>query len=164
VRTAGTPAWPRDSTRGQGFETFGGDAVFDTHRRRVEAAVGSSEYEGRRDPPAAGTDVLYSRTDNQCLRMPNSNGPQQGTRHKLQNDARERGTSPPQRAIQQFEPGDTVHLRLDPSVQEGRFHPRFNGETGSVLGQQGQAYRVEITDGGVEKTVITRPVHLTEQS
>ncbi|SDK09312.1 large subunit ribosomal protein L21e [Halovenus aranensis] len=93
--------------------------------------------------------------------MPNSNGPQQGTRHKLQNDARSRGTSPPQQAVQQFETGDRVHLSLDPSSQEGRFHPRFNGEVGTVVGEQGEAYQVEITDGSTEKKLIAKPAHLT---
>ena len=92
--------------------------------------------------------------------MPNSNGPQQGTRHKLQNDARNRGTSPPQQAVKQFEEGQKVHLSLDPSVQDGRFHPLFNGQTGVVRGKQGQAYKIEITDGNVEKTLIAKPAHL----
>ncbi|WP_436901558.1 50S ribosomal protein L21e [Halovenus halobia] len=96
--------------------------------------------------------------------MPNSNGPQQGTRHKLQNDPRDQGTSPPQQAVEEFDAGDTVHLSLDPSVQEGRFHPRFNGEVGTVLGEQGQAYKVEITDGGKEKTVIAKPAHIRATS
>jgi len=95
--------------------------------------------------------------------MPNSNGPRQGTRHKLQNDAREQGTSPPQRAVEQFDVGDTVHLDIDPSTEDGRYHPRFNGETGTVVGTQGKAYKVEITDGDVEKTLISLPVHLTLQ-
>lgn len=71
--------------------------------------------------------------------------------------------SPPQRAVQQFENGDTVHLDLDPSVQKGRFHPRFNGQTGTVAGEQGKAYKVKITDGSVEKTIITLPAHLKRQ-
>jgi len=95
--------------------------------------------------------------------MPNSNGPRQGTRHKLQNGAREGGTSPPQRAVQQFETGDTVHLKIDPSVEEGRSHPRFNGQTGTVVGKQGKAYKVEITDGDVKKTLISLPAHLQLQ-
>lgn len=95
--------------------------------------------------------------------MPNSSGPQRGTRHKLQNDARERGTSPPQRAVEEYEPGEKVHLDIDPSIQEGRFHPRFNGQTGTIAGKQGQAYKIDITDGDVEKTIITRPGHLKRQ-
>jgi len=95
--------------------------------------------------------------------MPSSNGPMKGTRGKLSNKARERGTSPPQRAIQEYEPGEKVHLTLDPSVRKGRFHPRFNGHTGTVVGKQGRAFKVEITDGGKTKTLIARPAHLRRQ-
>jgi large subunit ribosomal protein L21e len=95
--------------------------------------------------------------------MPNSNGPLQGTRNKLKNDPRDRGTSPPQRAVQQFEEGESVHLAIDPSVNEGRFHPRFNGLTGTIDGSQGTAYKVAVTDGGKEKTLIVKPAHLRRQ-
>jgi len=95
--------------------------------------------------------------------MPNSNGPLQGSRGKLSNDPRERGTSPPQRAVEQFESGEKVHLAIDPSVSEGRFHPRFNGHTGEIVGEQGRAYQVRINDGGKQKTLIARPAHLRRQ-
>jgi large subunit ribosomal protein L21e len=95
--------------------------------------------------------------------MPNSNGPRQGTRHKLQNDPRDRGTSPPQRAVQQFDEGDSVHLKIDPSVPEGRYHPRFDGKTGVVEGKQGEAFKVTIADGDSQKTVIARAAHLSLQ-
>ncbi|MFB6295876.1 MAG: 50S ribosomal protein L21e [Halobacteriales archaeon] len=95
--------------------------------------------------------------------MPNSNGPRQGTREKLSNDPRERGTSPPARAVTEFETGQTVHLSLDPSVPDGRFHPRFDGHTGEVVGEQGSAYKVRITDGGKEKVLIATPAHLRAQ-
>jgi large subunit ribosomal protein L21e len=95
--------------------------------------------------------------------MPNSNGPLKKTRGKLSNDPRERGTSPPQRAIEDFDAGERVHLSIDPSIPGGRFHPRFNGQTGEVLGEQGSAYRVGITDGGKEKTLIVTPAHLRRQ-
>ncbi|TQQ82599.1 50S ribosomal protein L21e [Halonotius terrestris] len=95
--------------------------------------------------------------------MPSSNGPLTGTRGKLSNDPRDGGTSPPQRAVTEFEEGQKVHLKIDPSVPEGRFHPRFNGHTGEVTGEQGSAYTVSIVDGGKEKTVIARPAHLRAQ-
>lgn len=95
--------------------------------------------------------------------MPKSKGPRHGTRRKLSNAPRERGTSPPQRAVQTFEPGEAVHLTLDPSVPDGRFHPRFNGHTGEVIDQQGSAYRIRINDRGKPKTVIARPAHLRRQ-
>ncbi|MCU4754462.1 50S ribosomal protein L21e [Halobacteria archaeon AArc-curdl1] len=95
--------------------------------------------------------------------MPNSNGPRQGTRRKLANKPRERGTSPPQRAIQEYDEGQKVHLKIDPSVAKGRFHPRFNGHTGEVTGKQGKAFKVQITDGGVDKTLIATAAHLRAQ-
>jgi large subunit ribosomal protein L21e len=95
--------------------------------------------------------------------MPNSNGPLQGTRNKLKNEPRQSGTSPPQRAVQDFEDGASVHLKIDPSVSEGRYNPRFDGHTGVVVGKQGTAYKVQINDGGKDKTIIVKPAHLTLQ-
>ncbi|MFC4245749.1 50S ribosomal protein L21e [Natribaculum luteum] len=95
--------------------------------------------------------------------MPNSNGPRQGTRNKLANKPRERGTSPPQRAIQDYEEGQKVHLKIDPSVSDGRYHPRFDGQTGEVVGKQGSAFKVKVNDGGKEKTLIVTAAHLRAQ-
>ena len=95
--------------------------------------------------------------------MPSSNGPQKATRDKLSNKPRDRGTSPPQRAIQEFDEGAQVHLKIDPSVQKGRFHPRFDGRTGTVVGKQGSAFKVEITDGGKTKTLIVAAAHMSAQ-
>ncbi|AKH98136.1 50S ribosomal protein L21e [Halanaeroarchaeum sulfurireducens] len=95
--------------------------------------------------------------------MPSSNGPLNSTRKKLANRARERGTSPPQRSVESFDPGEKVHLHIDPSVPDGRFHPRFNGQTGEVIEEQGRAYKIAITDRGKEKTVFAIPAHLSAQ-
>jgi len=95
--------------------------------------------------------------------MPNSDGPRANTRNKLRNEPREGGTSPPQRAVQEFDVGETVHLKIDPSVPDGRFNPRFDGYTGDVAGKQGEAYKVSITDGSTDKTLIVKPAHLRRQ-
>ncbi|MUV58292.1 large subunit ribosomal protein L21e [Halogeometricum rufum] len=95
--------------------------------------------------------------------MPSSNGPLHGTRGKLSNKPRERGTSPPQRAIQEYDEGQKVHLKIDPSVRKGRFHARFNGHTGEVVGKQGRAFKVQINDGGKDKILVVRPAHLRAQ-
>jgi len=95
--------------------------------------------------------------------MPSSNGPLEGTRDKLKNKPRDRGTSPPQRAVEEFDAGEKVHLKIDPSVPNGRFHPRFDGQTGTVEGKQGDAYKVDIVDGGKEKTIIVTAAHLRRQ-
>lgn len=96
--------------------------------------------------------------------MPSSNGPLHGTRNKLRNKPRDRGTSPPQQSVESFETGEKVHLNIDPSVPDGRFHPRFNGHTGTVEGEQGRAYKVTIVDGSKEKTIIAKPAHLSLQT
>lgn len=96
--------------------------------------------------------------------MPKSNGPRQGTRRKLANDPRDRGGSPPQRAIQEYEAGEKVHLKIDPSVPDGRFHPRFDGHTGEVVGKQGSAFKVEINDGGKDKTLLVTAAHMRAQN
>ena len=96
--------------------------------------------------------------------MPKSNGPRQGTRRKLANDPRDRGTSPPQRAIQEYEEGEKFHLKIDPSVSDGRFHPRFDGLTGEVVGKQGSAFKVQINDGGKDKTLLVTAAHMRAQN
>jgi large subunit ribosomal protein L21e len=95
--------------------------------------------------------------------MPNSNGPRKKTRNKLKNEPRDGGTSPPQRAVTDFDDGDSVHLKIDPSVPDGRFHPRFDGRTGEIVGTQGDAYKVSIVDGSTEKTLLVGAAHLTLQ-
>ncbi|AHF99770.1 50S ribosomal protein L21 [Halostagnicola larsenii XH-48] len=95
--------------------------------------------------------------------MPKSNGPRQGTRRKLANNPRDRGTSPPQRAIQDYDDGQKVHLKIDPSVPDGRFHPRFDGQTGNVVGKQGSAFKVQINDGGKDKIVLVSAAHMSAQ-
>ncbi|MDY6780244.1 MAG: 50S ribosomal protein L21e [Halobacteria archaeon] len=95
--------------------------------------------------------------------MPNSKGERQDTRDKLSNDSRERGTSPPSQAVQEFEEGARVHIDIDPSVPEGRPHPKFQGHTGTVVGKQGRAFVVEIEDIDKQKEVIVRPHHLQPQ-
>ncbi|MFB1062343.1 50S ribosomal protein L21e [Natrinema sp. CBA1119] len=96
--------------------------------------------------------------------MPKSNGPRQGTRKKLANSPRDRGTSPPQRAIQEYEEGEKVHLKIDPSVADGRYHPRFDGRTGEVIGKQGSAFKVQIVDGSKEKTLLVTAAHMRAQN
>jgi large subunit ribosomal protein L21e len=49
-------------------------------------------------------------------------------------------------------------------VQYGRFHPRFNGHTGEVVGRQGSAFKVKITDGGKKKVLISVAAHLKAQT
>ncbi|MEM3086084.1 MAG: 50S ribosomal protein L21e [Halobacteria archaeon] len=81
------------------------------------------------------------------------------TRSKLRLGSRERCTVT--RSVQEFRPGESVHIRIDPSFHKGLPHPRFEGRTGKVLGQQGRAFLVEVRDGRKLKTLLTRPEHLS---
>ena len=92
-----------------------------------------------------------------------SRGSRSKTRHKLSKRVREKGLPRIRRVTQQFEIGDQVHIRLDPSVHKGMPHPRFHGLTGSVVEKRGRAYLVRINDGGKEKTVIVSPEHILPQ-
>jgi large subunit ribosomal protein L21e len=92
-----------------------------------------------------------------------SHGERRKTRDKLKKSVRERGLSPISRAIQEFEVGQSVHIKLDPSVHRGMSNPKFHGRTGKVLGQRGRAYIVAVSDGNATKQVILFPQHLRPQ-
>ncbi|MHC1566396.1 MAG: 50S ribosomal protein L21e [Candidatus Syntropharchaeia archaeon] len=95
--------------------------------------------------------------------MPKSHGRRRKTRHKLKKKIRERGLFPVNRAIQEFNVGDRVHIRIDPSVHRGMPHHKFHGKTGKVIGSRGRAYILEVKDGNKLKEVIVRPEHLLPQ-
>ncbi|NAS88158.1 50S ribosomal protein L21e [ANME-1 cluster archaeon AG-394-G21] len=95
--------------------------------------------------------------------MPRSHGERKRTRKKLSKRKRERGLSPISRAIQSFELGEKVHIRIDPSIHKGMPHHRFHGLTGEVKGTRGRAYIVEIADSKRKKDLFIRAEHLSPQ-
>ncbi len=95
--------------------------------------------------------------------MPKSHGERRKTRYKLKKSIRTRGTAPVSHAIRHFEPGQKVHIDLDPSVHKGMPNPKFHGRTGTVVEQRGNAYLVEVSDGNALKTVIARSQHIRAQ-
>jgi large subunit ribosomal protein L21e len=95
--------------------------------------------------------------------MAHHNGPRKKTRYKLKKDLRNRGIAPVTRLIQEFAPGDKVHIVCDSSIQKGMPHRRFHGKTGTVIGRRGRAWVLAIRDGNSEKIVISLPQHLKAQ-
>ncbi len=75
---------------------------------------------------------------------------------------KKRSTPPvtPSRLLGAFDVGEKVVVDIHPSIQEGRPHRRFNGRVGVVVGRQGRAYIVEVTDGEKKKRLIVAPIHL----
>ncbi len=87
-------------------------------------------------------------------------GKMRKSRYKLTKHVRERGKIKIRKWLQTFNPGDYVHIVIDPSVQEGMPHPKFHGRTGIVVGRRGFCYEVKVRDGNKEKLLIIHPVHL----
>ena len=86
---------------------------------------------------------------------------QRKTRHKFKRSIREKGKISLSQYFQKFEQGDKVHLKINSSVQKGRFFPRFHGLTGTITGsKKGSCYEIQITDGGKQKTLYIHPIHL----
>jgi len=53
-------------------------------------------------------------------------------------------------------------LQANSSIQNGMYFPRFHGKTGTIIGKQGNCYKVLIKDIGKEKTILIHPIHLTK--
>ncbi len=95
--------------------------------------------------------------------MAHHHGMRKKTRDKLSKTIRASGFSPVVRAIQEFEPGQKVHVIIDPSKHKGMPHPKFHGRTGEITGKRGRAFVLKIADGNATKTLIALPEHLTAQ-
>ena len=82
------------------------------------------------------------------------------TRHKYRKNRRQKGKISLSMFMQKFQPGQKVHLIIEPSFHRGMYHSRFMGKTGVVKAARGKCYEVVINDGGKEKTLLIHPVHL----
>ena len=92
--------------------------------------------------------------------MRRSKGTRQGTRSILKRSKSQRGRLNIRRIMHAYEPGDRVAIILVGGQQRGMPHRRFQGRTGFIQEQQGNAYVVAVKDGNMQKTVIARPEHL----
>ena len=92
--------------------------------------------------------------------MRRSKGTRQGTRSILKRSKSDKGRLNIRRIMHTYTPGDRVAIVLDGGQQRGMPHRRFQGRTGFIQEQQGNAYVVAVKDGNMQKTVIARPEHL----
>jgi len=81
-----------------------------------------------------------------------------GTRKKLQQKVAYRPAIT--KFLQEFKLGQSVVIMPEPSSHKGVPFPRFKGKVGKVVGKRGSAYLVEVKEGGIVKTVISRSEHL----
>ena len=83
------------------------------------------------------------------------------TRHKHRKNVRKRGLGSIEKFLIDYEINDKVDIITDPSVhRRGMPHSRFHGRTGTIIGQRGRCYLVEVTLGNSKKTVILGKEHL----
>jgi len=89
----------------------------------------------------------------------------QGIRRRTRNFkiiARDRGKIRIRKYLQEFKENDRVSISIDPSYQSIP-HPRFQGLSGIVIGNQGRSYYVKIKDGNKTKKILVSPEHLSRQ-
>ncbi|HEX68680.1 MAG TPA: 50S ribosomal protein L21e [Candidatus Bathyarchaeota archaeon] len=90
-----------------------------------------------------------------------SHGYRHGTRSLLKKSIRERGKLGLSRLLREYEPGEKVIIKIEPSVHKGMPHKRYHGKVGIIREKRGRAYIVEVTQGDAVKEIIVRPEHIT---
>ena len=92
--------------------------------------------------------------------MRGSKGYRAGARHLLKKEPRERGKIKTSKLLHEYQPGNRVVVRIDPSVQKGMPHRRFHGKIGTVIEKRGRSYVITVSQGGAVKEIVVRPEHL----
>ena len=85
-----------------------------------------------------------------------SRGQRRGTKSKY----RKKKKTTVNQYLRKFKKGDKVAIKTDSSSQSGMPFRRFHGLTGEVVGKRGNAFIVQIKDGGKTKKIISNPEHL----
>lgn len=96
--------------------------------------------------------------------MKRTKGIQKCTRNKLSKNVREKGLPTISRIIGDFNIGDKVAVKLEPSTPKGRPNPKYQGITGEIIEKRGFAYIIKIKDGNKQKLLISRPAHIKKVS
>ena len=92
--------------------------------------------------------------------MRKSKGYRSKTRRLLRKSPRERGKMRLSKLLHEYQPGNSVVIKIDPSVQKGMPHRRYHGKVGKVVGVRGKSYIVSVTQGDAVKEIVVRPEHL----
>lgn len=90
-----------------------------------------------------------------------SRGKRAGTRRKLKKSKGSKSSL--SNHIQDFEEGKKVIVKIDPSVQKGMPHPKYQGNVGEIKGKQGRCFKLEIKNGNKKKELVAHPAHLKER-
>ena len=90
-----------------------------------------------------------------------SNKKAKGKRAKTRDSHKRRGVRISVNRIRRaFKEGDTVQVVIDASFHRGMPFRRYQGRSGTVVGVQGNCYRVELQEGHSSRLLIAHPAHL----
>jgi large subunit ribosomal protein L21e len=79
---------------------------------------------------------------------------------KQSRNLKSKGRRPITAQLKTLSEGDYVRIDVDPHFAAGMPHLRFNHRMGRVVAKRGQAYEVEMNDGGKRKILLLTNVHL----
>jgi large subunit ribosomal protein L21e len=92
--------------------------------------------------------------------MRGSKGYRASTRRMFKKEPRERGKVSLSKLLQEYQPGNLVVVKIEPSIQKGMPHRRFHGKVGTVVEKRGRSYIVSVSQGDAVKEITVRPEHL----
>jgi len=96
--------------------------------------------------------------------MPDSKGFRYKSRRLLTKPRGSRQGPNPEIYLQDFQLGEKVAIKTNPSVHKGAPHRRYHGKIGEIVGKQGRAYLVKVRLGDKFKTLTILPDHLAKWS
>jgi len=83
------------------------------------------------------------------------------SRKRHRKNVRNRGLGSIEKYLVDYEVGNKVDVITDPSKHKrGMPHRRFHGKTGTIIGQRGRCYLVDVKLGNSKKTLIIGKEHL----
>jgi len=89
-----------------------------------------------------------------------SKGYRKKTRALLRKKSRDKGKIGLSKILHEYEPGQKVVVKINPSVHKGMPHRRYHGKIGVVASKKGRAYVVGVAQGKAVKEITVRPEHL----
>jgi large subunit ribosomal protein L21e len=92
--------------------------------------------------------------------MKKSRGYRAGTRKLLSKKPREKGKIGLSKLLHEYQPGNRVVVKINPSIHKGMPHRRYHGKVGAIVDKRGRSYVVSVTQGDANKEIIVRPEHL----
>ena len=96
--------------------------------------------------------------------MPKSKGFRYKSRRLLTIRRGARGGPRPEIYLRELKPGDRVAIKINPSVQKGAPHRRYQGKVGEIVERRGNAYVVAVKLGNREKKITVLPDHIIKWS